>query len=65
VPRITKPSTQLRTNRIIKRPFPLGVFQQPASLVVFDSNLPKADEKHMTLRIKNLTACIKERRIDV
>jgi regulator of protease activity HflC (stomatin/prohibitin superfamily) len=30
VPRITKPSTQLRTNRIIKRPFPLGVFQQPA-----------------------------------
>jgi hypothetical protein len=36
-----------------------------SSLVVFDSNLPKADEKHMTLRIKNLTACIKERRIDV
>jgi hypothetical protein len=36
VPRITHPSTQLRTEGIINQPNPLGVFQQPAS-GVFDA----------------------------
>jgi Ca2+-binding RTX toxin-like protein len=38
VPRITKPSTQLLTDGIIKRPNPPGVFQRPASAGVSTSD---------------------------